>query len=359
MSKRVFSLFLLGVLALSVSFNTNAYAKKQEFSATAAMYETHPVIAGVMLPWFKMVEEATNGNVEFTFYGPGTICPVTEILPAVNSGIVDLGQSSLSMTPGRYPQFGILELPMLFESASQYSVTAQKLYEKRPELQKEMQGFFPISFAGSVPMQIVSINPIKTLADIKGKKVGITGQAQVEPIKALGANPIIMQSTDMYMGLQRGMIDALIWPVPSIFSFKLHEVAKYVTMADIVVASSFTLMNADSWNSIPEDMRKAIEPTVGMRSTLSFATCSDNFVPSDKAKLEGLGVTFIELDPAEKEKWVSAMSPIHEAWLLDMEKKGFTTIRDIYKDMVALAEEYTPEKLEALRQEIKPYNTNQ
>ncbi len=359
MSKRFLSLFLLCVLGLSTGLYTNAYAKKMEFSATATMYETHPVIANVMLPWFKMVEEMTNGDVEFTFYGPGTICPVPEIYPSVHSGIVDMGQSSLSMTPGRYPQFGVLELPMLFESASQYSVVTQKLYEKYPELQKELEGFLPVSFAGSVAMQIISIKPIQTLADIKGKKIGITGQAQVEPIKALGANPIIMQSTDMYMGLQRGMIDGLVWPVPSIFSFKLHEVAKYVTMADVVVASSFTLMNADSWNSIPEETRKILEPTLGLRSTLSYASCSDNFVPVEKAKLEALGVTFIELDPAEKEKWVNAMHPIHEAWLADMEKKGFSSIRAMYADMQAMAEEYTPEKLETLRQELKPYNTNQ
>ena len=355
MMKKCLSAFAALLLGLSFSFGTQA--KTLELSATGTMYETHPVIAGTLLPWFEMRTEATGNKVTFEYFSPGTICPVNEIYPSVAAGVVDLGISSLTMTPGRYPLWSVMELPLIFSSNSQFSVVSQLLYEKYPELQKELKGLHPIALFGSVPMQLVSKKPVKTFADIKGLKVGATTQGNIAPLAAFGASPVQIASTDMYMALQRGMVDAVIWPIPSIMSFKFHEVAKYVTMLDLTAASSYFFINEDSWNNLPKDVQDVFLPTMGMRGTLSYSTCSDNSAIRDTETLKNAGVTFITLPDEEKAKFVAAVKPLSENWLADMEKKGFANIRAIYADMLSIAAEYTPEKINALRQEVKPYNT--
>lgn len=331
-------------------------AKPVELSFTASFYETHPVSINVISPWMDMVKELTKGQVEVVFYGPGTICPVTDILPSVESGIVDIGLNGLTMTPGRYPLLGMLELPMVFNSATHMAVTAYELIQKYPELRKEIEAFKILSTSASVPMQLITTSPIRTLEEMKGKKIAVTGQAFVQPISALGASPVFMQPTDIYMSLQRGMIDGLIFPIPSTMSFRLQEVAKYVTMIDLSVSSSFTLMNKDAWASLPQDAREAIEPTTELRGTVSYSSCSDLFVPRDIASMEKVGVTFIKLPPEEKDRWEQRVQSVHQAWLEAQNKKN-PKVQAMYDDMIAIAAKYESLAVQdALRQELKVFN---
>lgn len=356
MKRTGFILTLVFVLVLAGLPAVTHAAKTTELSYTATFYETHPVAVNVIQVWMDMVKELTDGKVTVLFYGPGTICPMLDILPSVETGIVDIGLGGLTMTPGRYPLLGMLELPMIFNSSSHMAITAYELIERHPELRNELGAFKILSASASVPMELVTIAPIRTLEDLKGRKIAVTGQAFVQPISALGASPVFMQATDIYMSLQRGMIDGLAFPISSIMSFKLHEVAKYVTVADIALSSSFTLMNKDAWEALPADVREVLEPTTEKRGTLSYSSCSDYFVPVSIAAMEKTGVTFITLPPEEKERWVQRVQSVHEVWLAAQEKR-VPQVREIYQDMLDIAAKYhDPATLDALREELKPFN---
>ena len=333
-----------------------ADAKPIELSFSATTYETHPVNVNGLTPFMNIINEVTGGKVECTFFNPGTLCPGNEIVPNTASGVLDYGLSGLGQTAGRYPLWGVLDLPLLFNSAAHVGVVATKLYEEFPELQKELAEFKPVNLGGSAPFVLLTIDPVNKLEDMAGKKIGSSIGSSVPVLNALGASPIIMPATDLYMGLQRGMIDGVVFPIPAISSFKLQEVAKNMTIVPIMAGTSFGMFNKKTWEKLPEDCQKAIEPYLGMRAMISFTNCTDGFIPIETEKLKAAGVKVTVLDAAEVARWADKVDPLYEKWIADMEAKGHPQARAIYERTRALATEYTNEKIEEVKKTVEPFN---
>ena len=333
-----------------------ADAKPIELSFSSTTYETHPVNVNALTPFMKIIEKVTDGKVECTFYNPGTMCPANEIVPNTAKGVLDYGLSGLAQTAGRYPLWGVLDLPLLFDSAAHVAVVAEKLYEEFPEMQKELGDFKPVNMGGSAPFVFITTFPINKLEDLQGKKIGFAIGSAVPVMSALGASPVVMPATDLYMGLQRGMIDGVIFPIPSMSSFKLQEVAKNLTIVPVMAGTSFGMFNRQSWENLPEDCRKAIEPYLGLRAAISFTNCTDAFIPIETAKLEAAGVKVNVLPPEEVARWAEKVKPLYEKWIQDMEAKGHPQARAVYERCRALATEYTPEKIEEVTKGVEPFN---
>ena len=334
----------------------SADAKKTELSFSATVYETHILATNALKPLMEIIEQVSGGNIECTFFNPGTICPGNEIIPNVATGVLDYGLSNLAQTKGRYPLWTVIELPLIFNSAAHIGAVCNKLYEEFPELREELTDFVPFNMGGSTPYVLLTTFPINKLEDLAGKKIGFATSSCVGPVQALGASPVVMPATDLYMALQRGMIEGTVFPIPSIGNFKLQEVAKHLTLVPLLGGTNFGLFNKKTWESLPEEYRKGLEPYMGMRAMVSFTNCSDGVVPAEKEKLTAGGVTITELSPEELARWAEKLSPVYEAWIADMESKGLKSARAIFDRTRQLAAEYTPEKLEELQKSVEPFN---
>ena len=80
---------------------------------------------------------------------------------------------------------------------------------------------------------LVSKKPVRSCADLTGLKLRI---APIDTWRrswtALGCNPVVLPWTDVYLGLQQGMVDAVTSPFDLLYSMKFTEIAKYVARTD-------------------------------------------------------------------------------------------------------------------------------
>ena len=167
------------------------------------------------------------------------------------------------------PLSDVITLPGLpFTTAENGSEVLWKLYEKFPAIQREFKDVHVCQLWTSHPyFLITNKKQVKTIEDIKGMKIRVTGGPPTEQMKALGALPVLTPMPDNYQSLDKGIIDGMGAPWEAILSFRLYEVVKYYTIVPTSAVSYFSMsMNQQKWESLPKDVQAAITSVSGLEA---------------------------------------------------------------------------------------------
>ena len=155
-----------------------------------------------------------------------------------------------------------------------------------------------------------------TPEDAKGQKFRIMSSKVLEAqFHAVGANPQMMPFSEVYSGLQQGVIDAAENPISNIYTKKFHEVQKYLTISDHGYLGYLVVMSKKFWNSLPEDLQKNVtqainEATQKEREYAKELNDSQLELIKDYAKKTG-NIEILTLTPEQKEAWRQKVSTIY------------------------------------------------
>jgi tripartite ATP-independent transporter DctP family solute receptor len=102
-------------------------------------------------------------------------------------------------------------------------------------------------------------NPVNKPEDVKGMKVRTTGSpAHIEAFKLLGANPVPMPLAELYTALEMKTVDAQEHPLGVLWSAKLYEVQKYLSLTNHAYSALIVVMNKAKFDGLPPDQQKAL-----------------------------------------------------------------------------------------------------
>jgi TRAP-type C4-dicarboxylate transport system substrate-binding protein len=295
-------------------------------------------------PWAKKVEEATKGKVKIEIYPSQTLAKGPDIWNAVKSGIADIGWCFHGYWPGMTPLADVISLPALpFKTGEKGSEILWKLYEKFPEIQSEFKDVKVLMLWTSHPYLLITTKKqVKTLEDIKGLKIRMTGGPPTDQMKALGGVPMLIPMPDNYISLQKGVIDGMGAPWEAILSFRLYEVVKYYTAAPFPAVYFSMSMNRNKWNGLGKGIQKAIMSVSGLEGSKFwghnfFDTAKEGVY--EKAKEAGREIIYYDLPSNEREKWLEVGGkPIWNDWVKKMQGKGLTSAQKILDATLELAE---------------------
>jgi TRAP-type C4-dicarboxylate transport system substrate-binding protein len=210
---------------------------------------------------------------------------------------------------------------------------AWKLYEKFPAMQKEFKDVHPLVFWTSPPRFIITTKKqVKTLEDLKGLKIRISGGPPTEQMKAFGAVPLLMPGTEIYQSLEKGVLDGTDASWEAILSFRFFEVVKYYTIASLSSTNFSLVMNKEKWESLPKDVQAAISSVSGLEGSKFFGkNWYDTVEASAIAEIKkgGYQMTTYALPPAETERWKKATEFIWNAWVKKLEGKGISEAQSV------------------------------
>jgi TRAP-type C4-dicarboxylate transport system substrate-binding protein len=153
--------------------------------------------------WIAKIEKETNGRVKIKPYWAGTLISGRESIRELSKGVADIA----FITP-IYEKSGVdLTKAMVdFFRGSRPEVGVKiywELYNQFPELRKEFESIKLIAAHAGTPMSLMTIKkPIKTIADLKGMRIRVTGDVMGRTLKELGTEPVVMPVTEMYESLQ-------------------------------------------------------------------------------------------------------------------------------------------------------------
>lgn len=346
--KKLFLVPLMIVLVMGLIFGgcarpapAPAPAPPETIELVASTSWPMPSGGGVALEAIcKKLEEVTNGRLKIEIYGGGALGKAAEQYDLAVEGTADIVLTNPAYYPGRLPLHDVSELPLIFpkDSASATNVFTE-LHDMFPEMMAEFVDVKCISWAALTSRQIQTIKPVRTLEDLKGLKLRVTGGIPSETVELLGAVPVAMAPTEVYTALERGTVDGSLFEWEGYYAFKLHEVAKSTTMVDLATTSHLMVMNQKRYESFPPDVREAVDTLLGANASKLYAQVIDRLDKQAFDKIMAGGQVLIEISAAEKDRFLQAVIPQREKWAADMEAKGLPG-KKVLESAIELSKKY-------------------
>ena len=321
-------LTLLGSICLVLIFAAPSLAQVIKLTLADQNPEMGWGPVHALAPWAKKVAEATKGKVKIDIFYAQTLAKGPDIWNAVKTGVADMGWCFHGYWPEMTPLSDVITLPSLpFTTAEKGSEVLWKLYEKFPAIQREFKDVHVLQLWTSHPyFLITNKKQVKTIEDMKGLKIRVTGGPPTDQAKALGAVPVLIPMPDNYQSLDKGIIDGMGAPWEAIYAFRLYEVVKYYTIVPLSAVYFSMSVNKQKWDSLPKDVQEAITSVSGLEAAKFwghnfFDTAEEGVV--ERVKAGNYQMNKYVVPPDELEKWTKvAGEPLWKEWVKKMEGKG-------------------------------------
>ena len=315
-------IILAVVILVGTFFPMKALAGSQKVFKLkfGAWWPTVHVLHGVMDGWAKDIGASTEDRVGVKYYPAGTLLNVKTGLVTLSSGVADLAAISGLFYPGQLPSFQVGSMPFLFSSARHATQVLNEMIPSYFAKECERNNIKLLSIFTPPILQLISSKPIQKADDLKGLRIRSHGSSD-KMLKLLGAIPVMVSPTELYTSLQRGIVDGALYPVSAAKAFKVQEVCKHVTVADLYVSNVLLAMNLDTWNGLPGDIQEKIKKSA-LRAAKKAASVYDKAEAKSYAIFEKAGATIFNLPATERALWKDLIAPAESNWAKENEAKG-------------------------------------
>ena len=333
MKKQLMTIFITAVSAMTFATTAGAEAITLRFAHQNP--DTGISTKTCIEPWFKQIEEATGGKVKIQPYYGETLAKGKDAWNATKMGITDMAWAFHGYWPNMTPVTDVMSLPaMSFKTAEKGSEVLWKMYENTPEIQNEFKDVKVLLFYTSAPYTLITTKkPVKTLEDLKGMKLRMTGGPPTEMVSALGGVPMLIPMPDSYLSLQKGVIDGMGAPWEAVHVWRFYEVVKNYTEVPFPAVYFSIIMNKNKWNSLPKDVQEAIMSVSGEAGSKFWGKNFFDIMKVEamkKVEESGQGGNVFELSAEERQKWIDVgAKPVWKNWVTAMEKQGVANAQKI------------------------------
>ncbi len=210
--------------------------------------------------WFASeVAARTNGHVNVTVFPAGQLGTEKEMLEQVVAGTVQ------GMRGGQFdfsPRLLMFTLPFMTNTRAEVTALLKSDLAKSVCTEaEEATGTIIINLcdAGGYRQFSNGKHPITKPEDLQGLKMRTNGMKTIDmTFQAMGATTTTIPYADLYMGLKTGVADGQENPWVNVVGMKFYEVQKYFTAVNYQFHPDPFYVNAEWWNSLPEEFRTII-----------------------------------------------------------------------------------------------------
>jgi TRAP-type C4-dicarboxylate transport system substrate-binding protein len=147
---------------------------------------------------------------------------------------------------------------------------------------------------------------------LKGKKIRVASSILGDTVKVYGGSPVVMNVGELFMALQKGIVDGLIMPVYN--PIKFYEVLKYVVVDNSVPGTFCVLVNKNAWDELSPDLHSAIKAHVEEHQAWAREKFLSDSLEVMLTAMAEYGVTYSAINPVFRENVREKMKPFWENW---------------------------------------------
>ena len=253
--------------------------------------------------------ESTNGAYKMQMFPGGQLASIPESLDAIRTGAVEGGVIPLAAFSGTAPELGLAELPFLYASgeANAYAVTGLKETYNGILESKANQKSLGCIYVGSLNL-LSTKKSIKTLEDFEGLIIGCDSPSSAGLITALGGSGIVVDFSEDYSNLQKGVINAKTSAQQYMLIAKLYEVAKYYTVFHGLGSLYSININSDVYEAMPQNIKNILNREMGVLAQ-EISQYYVNLFYDLVDDLEAKGVEYYYLPAEERTRWKNLAYP--------------------------------------------------
>lgn len=313
MSHNMTKLSLATAIAAVTFGMTQAQAADYSFTFAHVLIEDTPN-AQAALRFKEEVEEKSEGRVKIEVLPAAQVGGDVEIIEQIQMGLVDIGIPPTATLGNFEPRMQILDLPFLL---SDYDTMTKVLdgevgHEILGTLEDDNMHAFNFWGAGFRHMTN-NVRPIEKPDDLEGIRMR-TMQAPIiiSTYENFGANATAMAFTEVYNGLQQGVVEGQENPLANIYTMRFHEVQDYLSLTNHAYHAYAAVMNKQSWESLPEDLQEImVEAFDNGRDTSRELTRQDEEKILEKIKDE---IKINEITDEARAAFVEASIPVYQEY---------------------------------------------
>jgi TRAP-type C4-dicarboxylate transport system substrate-binding protein len=269
----------------------------------------------------QTIAQRTDDRVQFKFYTGGVMGNEKSVLKKMRIQQLHGGAFSVSGLAEVYPDIQIYSLPFLFRSYAEVDYVRSKMDDEIGKgLAQNGMILFGMSDGGFA--YLMSDTPIRSIDQLKDKKLwlpeGDVITQTVYEIANLASVPLPL--SDVYTGLQTGMIDTIGTSPMGAIAFQWHTGIKYVTDIPLFYLLGQFVMDKRAFNKIsPSDQTIVLEVMQTVMSKLSDLNRKDD--AKARTALQNQGIEFLRINAEEQHRWEAIAKQSTEA----LGKKGVYT----------------------------------
>ena len=285
--------------------------------------------------WCDALEEATNGALHITIYPGGALASQDTVVEAMETGACDLAMVYTSSYNSIFGLTNGITLPMLgMGSAQEGTEVLWDLYENSPEMKAEYDDYVLIHLYSNGPNYVLfKDKPVSTFAEFAGLKIRTAGGSTTDFLNLCKAEPMTISTTEIYESLEKGLVDGNIGSGSQVASWNLGQVDKYFMDMPVACGVWMTLMNKDTFESLPADIQDAIMATSGLEYSLTLADYLQE--ENDTAFNEAIandGCQWVSVSADEQAKFYNAAMTYNQTWIEEHTTANFDG--QAYYDMI-------------------------
>ena len=300
--------------ALGLSLLTfGASAQAVERLRVAGNHPVEDAVSRSMVVFKDLVEERSNGEIKVDLFPAMQLGGATENVDQVRSGTLFATLISSAYLTRLVPEYEALSLPFLFDSRAQaFDMVEGKVGQQLSDKMAK-QGFEVLSY-GEIGFRHVTNNlrPIEKAEDFQGMRIRLQpNEVHLQTFRALGANPVSMDVSELYSALQQGVMDAQENPYSTIDSRRFNEVQKHLSDTSHFYDLLVVMANKRRFERLSPEHQEIVQTAMqeAMQWQRDTAEEEDN---GYRDKLVAAGMTFTSITPEVRDELRSATASVVE-----------------------------------------------
>ena len=271
--------------------------------------------------FIERLRAALPEGSEVEFFDSGTLLKADEQLPALRAGSIDFMFHTTSYITRSVPILGITGLPgvveAIYENPERIAV-GSPLFELMNEALAE-ENLYMLTLGGNLmqPEYIWSTEraPIRSIEDIDGKKVRVVSFEASDVVEDFGGAAVRIPSSELFLALQRGTVDAAVANISTIAGRSLQEELGHVYRLPLTSFGIGVFMTLDHWNELSPEAQAAMTEAAAWFDAESARAANEDIYPGEFwPMMEAAGIEVIEADQAAQDRMAEAAQDVIEAW---------------------------------------------
>jgi TRAP-type transport system periplasmic protein len=260
----------------------------------------------------ELIAKKSDGKIVVNVYTAGQLGGDKEMMEGLVAGNIHFVSAITTILVNFVPQNAVFDLPSALPNIKVMRSVLDSPFQAKINSYNKKGNIMMLGYADAGFRQMTSNKPVRSVKDISGIKIRVMQNPNhILYWKSLGANPVAMDFSELFVALQQGVVDAQENPYMNIVGNKLYEAQKYAIETNHLGHIIIFIMNNKLYEGLPEKVRRMVDDCA--KEAIAYGrSLADEQIAADKKIITDHKVEIISLSPADLDVMREKAAPVYE-----------------------------------------------